>query len=107
MYIHHFCTVFIIAFIMAYMQESQDPSVFATTEQGIFAGLLMYRFSCSPTVVPTVLRVGSIQALIVKFVFSVYVFAWWGMRQLRYHTAPLEIAYSVIVVVTMTLLLFT
>lgn len=65
---HHFCTLFITFFLIACLQETQNPSIFvtalcwlfqATTEQGIFVGLLMYRFRGSPAVVPTVLRVGA------------------------------------------------
>ncbi|KAL8291969.1 hypothetical protein RQP46_001435 [Phenoliferia psychrophenolica] len=112
---HHFCTVFAVIFVIACLGETQDPSLFVTgvcwifqasTEQVQFAGLLMYRFKCSPRAVSFTLRFGAAQALVAKMCSSVYVFIWWGQRQAR-HTHPTEIAFSIILVLAMSCLMVT
>ncbi|KAL8292024.1 hypothetical protein RQP46_001490 [Phenoliferia psychrophenolica] len=99
-------------FVTACIDTSEDPSVLvsalvwlfqATTEQLLFASLLMYRFKCSPKIVPTMLRVGAAQALIVKMASIVYILWWWSKHQIHHHS-PLEIAFSVILVVSMAAL---
>ncbi|KAL8291959.1 hypothetical protein RQP46_001425 [Phenoliferia psychrophenolica] len=115
MLMHHFCTVFAVIFVIACLQTTQDPSLFVTglcwifqasTEQVQFAGLLMYRFKCSPRAVSSTLRFGAAQALFTKMCSSIYVFIWWGQRQAR-HTHPTEIAFSVILVLAMSCLMVT
>ncbi|KAL8291968.1 hypothetical protein RQP46_001434 [Phenoliferia psychrophenolica] len=112
---HHFCTIFAVIFVIACMGATDDPSLFVTalcwgfqasTEQVQFAGLLMYRFKCSPRAVSSTLRFGAAQALIAKMCSSVYVFIWWGQNQAR-HTHPTEIAFSVILVLAMSCLMVT
>ncbi|KAM0749628.1 hypothetical protein T439DRAFT_357160 [Meredithblackwellia eburnea MCA 4105] len=109
-------TIFITSFLCTAAERTRNPSIFvtatcwifqATTEQPIFIGLLFYRFRLSPKIVPNVLRIAALQALVVKFVFSVYVFVWYGLRQAKHHTSPLELAYTVIVVLAMSTLMFT
>ncbi|KAM0751746.1 hypothetical protein T439DRAFT_217998 [Meredithblackwellia eburnea MCA 4105] len=112
---HHLSTVFAIMFVNGAVVITQDPSMFltalmwlfqATTEQGIFVGLLMYRFKLPVRIVPPVLKYAAIQALLVKFVFCVYTFAWWGVAQAR-HTSPMEVGFSVVLVFALSLLTFT
>ncbi|KAM0751747.1 hypothetical protein T439DRAFT_324938 [Meredithblackwellia eburnea MCA 4105] len=112
---HHLSTVFAITFVNGAVVITEDPSMFltalmwlfqATTEQGIFFGLLMYRFKLPVKWVKPVLKISAIQGLLVKFVFSIYTFVWWGIVQAR-HTSPMEIAYSVVLILAMSTLMFT
>ncbi|KAJ6590026.1 hypothetical protein DFH09DRAFT_1140703 [Mycena vulgaris] len=114
--IHHFCTLFATILIVCTLQETQHPALavlgllwlfHASTEQSIFIGLIMYRLRYSKPVVQGVLYFSAVQSFVFKFAFSIYLYIWWGLKLAGNHEQAIDVAFSVLFVITLTCLMIT
>ncbi|KAJ7725647.1 hypothetical protein DFH07DRAFT_946199 [Mycena maculata] len=114
--IHHFCTLFATILIVCTLAKTQHPALaalgllwifHASTEQSIFIGLILYRLQFSRHLVKCVLYFSAAQSLLFKFAFSIYLFIWWGLKLAGNHQQAMDIAFSVLFVVTLTCLMIT
>ncbi|KAJ6571628.1 hypothetical protein B0H19DRAFT_1255585 [Mycena capillaripes] len=112
--IHHFCTLFATVLIVCTLQKTQHPALaalallwlfHASTEQSIFIGLIMYRFRCSKALVQRVLYFSAVQSL--YFAVSIYLYFWWGLKLARNNKQAIDIAFSVLFVITLSALMIT
>ncbi|KAJ6484429.1 hypothetical protein C8R47DRAFT_1217315 [Mycena vitilis] len=114
--IHHFCTLFATVLIVCVLQRTQHPALaslgllwifHATTEQSIFVGLIMYRLRFTKRLVQWVLYFSAVQSFVFKFGVSVYLYVWWGLKIAPNHEEAIDIAFSVLFVVTLSALMVT
>ncbi|KAJ7647796.1 hypothetical protein FB45DRAFT_998737 [Roridomyces roridus] len=114
--IHHFCTLFATILIVCVLQKTLHPALaalgllwifHASTEQSIFVGLIMYRLRCAKRTTQWTLYFSAVQSLLFKFAFSIYLFVWWGLKLAPNHEKTIDIAFSVLFVVTLTALMIT
>ncbi|KAJ7105702.1 hypothetical protein C8R44DRAFT_886629 [Mycena epipterygia] len=114
--IHHFCTSFASILIVSTLEKTQHAALaalgllwifHASTEQSVFIGLIMYRLRYSKPLVQGILYFSSIQSFVCKFAFSVYLYVWWGLKLSGNHDRAIDIAFSVLFVVTLTALMIT
>ncbi|KAJ7503112.1 hypothetical protein B0H11DRAFT_2274501 [Mycena galericulata] len=114
--IHHFCTLFATILIVCTLQKTLHPALavlgllwifHASTEQSIFIGLIMYRLRCSKPTVQWVLYFSAFQSFLFKFAFSIYLYVWWGLKLAPNHEQAIEVAFSVLFVITLTALMIT
>ncbi|KAJ6593316.1 hypothetical protein B0H19DRAFT_1089804 [Mycena capillaripes] len=114
--IHHFCTLFATILIVCTLEKTQHPALatlgllwifHATTEQSIFIGLIMYRLRYSKSAVQRVLYFAAVQSLVFKFAFSVYLYVWWGLKLAGDHSLAMDVAFSVLFVLTLSCLMVT
>ncbi|KAJ7496693.1 hypothetical protein FB451DRAFT_1549758 [Mycena latifolia] len=114
--IHHFCTLFASILIICTLQKTQHPALavlgllwifHASTEQSIFIGLIMYRLRCSKPLVQGVLYFSAVQSFLFKFAFSIYLYVWWGLKLAGNHEQAIDVAFSVLFILTLTCLMIT
>ncbi|KAJ7626859.1 hypothetical protein FB45DRAFT_920222 [Roridomyces roridus] len=114
--IHHFCTLFAVVLIVCVLQQTLHPALpalgllwifHASTEQGVFLGLIMYRLRLSQIQTQRVLYFSAVQTLLFKFTFSIYLFVWWGLKLAPNHEHPIDVVFSVLFVLTLTALMGT
>ncbi|KAJ7627513.1 hypothetical protein DFH06DRAFT_1141681 [Mycena polygramma] len=114
--IHHFCTLFATILLVCVLQRNRHVAIaslallwlfHATTEQSLFIALIMYRFKCSKHLVQWTLYFSAVQSFLFKFAFSIYLYVWWGLKLSAYHQKAIDVAFSVLFVVTLTALMIT
>ncbi|KAJ7637272.1 hypothetical protein DFH06DRAFT_1138901 [Mycena polygramma] len=114
--IHHFCTLFATILIVCVLQKSDHAALaalgllwifHASTEQSIFIGLIMYRLRYAKRLVQWVLYFSAVQSFLFKFAFSIYLYVWWGLKLASNHEQAIDIAFSVLFVITLTALMIT
>ncbi|KAJ7099429.1 hypothetical protein B0H15DRAFT_546662 [Mycena belliarum] len=114
--IHHFCTLFATILIIATLQETHHAALsslgllwifHASTEQSIFIGLIMYRLRCPKRLVQNFLYFSAVQSFLFKSAFSVYLYIWWGLKLAGNSERAIDVAFSVLFVLTLTCLVVT
>ncbi|KAJ7496696.1 hypothetical protein FB451DRAFT_1162830 [Mycena latifolia] len=79
----------------------------ASTEQSIFIGLIMYRLQCSKILVQWTLYFSAVQSFLFKFAFSIYLYVWWELKLARNHEQAIDLAFSILFILTLTCLMIT
>ncbi|KAJ6484383.1 hypothetical protein C8R47DRAFT_1217271 [Mycena vitilis] len=114
--IHHFCTLFATILLVCVLQRTRHVAIaslallwlfHATTEQSLFIALIMYRLKFSKRLVQWTLYFSAAQSFLFKFAFSIYLYVWWGLKLAAYHEKAIDVAFSVLFVITLTSLMIT